>query len=112
MAAYNKNGEDGLFVSKFNQRGHPAYAIESGLEPLVRQEVRRANRNGEPVNIKRIRCFMRDELHCEAAYTTLFRALQRWGFEFGTGKRTAQLFDKRTSCHHEKAILKTKTSES
>jgi len=35
---------------------------------------------------------MRDELHCDVAHTTLWRALQRWGFEFGKGGvRSAQL---------------------
>ncbi len=42
MAANNKNGEEGLDWGKFKQRGPPAYAIESGIEPLVRQEIRRA----------------------------------------------------------------------
>lgn len=34
---------------------------------------------------------MREELSCDVAHTTLWRALQRWGFEFGTGVRSAQL---------------------
>jgi len=34
---------------------------------------------------------MEDELHCDVAHTTLWRTLQRWGFEFGTGIRSAQL---------------------
>jgi len=34
---------------------------------------------------------MGDELHCDVAHTTLWRALQRWGFEFGTGVRSAQI---------------------
>jgi hypothetical protein len=34
---------------------------------------------------------MRDELHCGVAHTTLWRAIQRWGFEFGKGIRSAQL---------------------
>lgn len=91
MSAYNKNGEEGLDWSKFRQRGRPAYAVESGIEPLIRQFIRRANRNGDQVNIEIIRHFMRDELHFEVARTTLWRALQRWGFEFGTGLRSAQL---------------------
>jgi len=91
MAAYNKNGEDGLNFSKFEQRGHPTYAVESGFVPLVRQFIRRANMKGEQVNIEIIRNYMRDELHCDVAHTTLWRALQRWGFEFGTGVRSAQL---------------------
>lgn len=91
MAAYNKKGENGLDWSKSQQRGRPAYAIESGVVPPVRQFIRRANRNGDQVNIEIIRRYMRDELHCDVAHTTLWRALQRWGFEFGTGVRSAQL---------------------
>lgn len=91
MASFNKKGEDGLDFSKFEYRGRPAYVVESDVVPPVRQFVRNANRNGEPVNVEIIRNFMRGELHCEIAHTTLWRALQRWGFEFGTGVRSAQL---------------------
>lgn len=91
MAAYRKKGDAGLVYSKSEQRGRPSYAVEAGIEPLVRQFIRKANRNGEQVNIDIIRNFMRDELHCNVAHTTLWRALQRWGFEFGTGVRSAQL---------------------
>ncbi len=91
MAVYNKKGEDGLGWSKSQQRGRPAYAVESGAVPDVRQFIRRANRNGDQVNVEIIRRYMRDELHCDVAHTTLWRALQRWGFEFGTGVRSAQL---------------------
>ena len=91
MAAYNKQGEAGLDWSNFQQRGHPSYVIESGIEPLVRQFIRKANRNGDQVNVEIIRHFLRDELHYAVAHTTLWRALQRWGFGFGTGIRSAQL---------------------
>jgi len=91
MAAYNKKGENGLDWSKSQQRGRPAYAIESGVVPPVRQFIRSANRNGDQVNIEIIRRYMRNELHCDVAHTTLWRALQRWGFEFGIGVRSAQL---------------------
>ena len=91
MAAFNKNGEEGLDFSKFQQRGRPTYTLDSGIEPLVRQFVRSGNRDGNQVNIEIIRNFMRDELNCDVARTTLWRALQRWGFEFGKGVRSAQL---------------------
>jgi len=91
MAAYNRKGEDGLNWSKSQQKGRPAYVVGSGVVPHVRQFIRTANKNGDQVNIKIIRRYMRDELHCEVAHTTLWRALQRWGFEFGTGIRSAQL---------------------
>jgi len=91
MAAFNKNGEQGLAFSKFDQRGRRPYNVEPGIEPLVRRFIRRANRVGDQVNIEIIRDFMREELHCAVARTTLWRALQRWGFEFGKGIRSAQL---------------------
>lgn len=91
MAAFNKRGEEGLNYSNFQQRGRPTYSVEDGIEPLVRRFIRRANSDGDQVNIEIIRNFMRDELHCDVAHTTLWRALQRWGFEFGKGIRSAQL---------------------
>lgn len=91
MAAFNKKGEEGLHFSKFQKRGHPTYALESGIEPIIRRFVRNANRNGEQVNIDIIRKYMKDELNCDVAHTTLWRTLQRWGFEFGKGIRSAQL---------------------
>ena len=91
MAAFNKRGEEGLNYSNFQQRGRPTYSVEAGIEPLIRRFIRRANRDGDQVNIEIIRNFMRDELHCDVAHTTLWRALQRWGFEFGKGIRSAQL---------------------
>ncbi len=95
MAAFNKKGIDGLNFSKFLQRGKPSYSLESGVEPLVRQFVRKANRNGDQVNVEIIRNFMQDELQCKnIAHTTLWRALQRWGFEFGKGARSQHLKEK------------------
>lgn len=91
MAAFNKNGDEGLDFSKSQLRGRPTYAIESGIEPLVREFIRSANKNGDQVTLEIIRNFMRDKLHCEVTHTTLWRSLQRWGFEFGKGIRSAQL---------------------
>ena len=91
MAAYNKKGDDGLLRSNFNDRGRPSYALDFGIEPFIRKFVRQANRNGEQVNTGIIRNFLREELDCNVARTTLWRALLRWGFEFGSGVRSAQL---------------------
>jgi len=91
MSAFNKHGESGLNFSKFEQRGRPAYSVESSVIPFVRQFIRDANMKGEEINLEIIRNYMRDELHCDVASTTLWRSLQRWGFEFGAGVRSAQL---------------------
>ncbi len=91
MAAYNKKGADGLDWSRSQQRGRPTYAVESCLVQPVRRFIRKANKDGDQVNVEIIRRYMREELHCDVAHTTLWRALQRWGFEFGTGVRSALL---------------------
>jgi len=91
MATFNKKGDDGLSGSNFNNRGRPSYSLESGIEPFIRKFVRQANKNGEQVNIDIVRNVLRDELNCDVARTTLWRALLRWSFEFGSGVRSAQL---------------------
>lgn len=110
MAVYNKNGEEGLDWSYFSDRGHPAYTNESSTEPLIRQFIRNANRNGEQVNVEIIRQFMQENLNCNVAHTTLWRTLQRWGFEFGTGVRSAQL--KESERIIIKAVFERKISKS
>ena len=91
MAAFNKKGDEGLHWSDFQQRGRPTYAIESSIEPSVRQFIRKANQNGKQVNIEILRQLLKDRYHQSVAHTTLWRSLQRWGFEFGLGIRSAQL---------------------
>ena len=91
MAAFNRDGEEGLAFSKFGQRGRPSFIVESGMETLVRKFIRKANKEGRQINVDIVRNYMREELSCDIAHTTLWRALQRWGFEFGTGVRSAQI---------------------
>jgi transposase len=91
MAAFKKKGDAGLEWSSFHRRGHPPYAVESRIEPVVRQFIRHANKTGQQVTIATMRGFLCDEFQCPVAHTPLWRALQRWGFECGTGIRSAQL---------------------
>lgn len=91
MAAYNKEGEKALKTNKTYQRSPRAYDNASGMEALIRQYIRQANKEGSQVNVEIIRRFMRDDLKCDIAHTTLWRALQRWGFECGSGVRSAKL---------------------
>lgn len=58
MAAFNKNGEDGLYFSNIQKRGRPSYTLESGIEPVIRQFIREANKEGAQVNIEIIRNFI------------------------------------------------------
>lgn len=92
MAAFNKNGTDGLSWSKIDNRGRPSFVIEPGVETIVRKFIREANKSGKQVTIDLVlKHLSSKDVNHKIAYTTLWRALVRWGFEFGTGSRSAQL---------------------
>lgn len=92
MTAFNKKGVDGLSWSNKKNRGRPAFTLEPGLETVIRQLVREMNANGKQVTLDVITKHLFDVgSSCKIAPTTLWRALSRWGFEFGTGTRSAQL---------------------
>jgi transposase len=92
MAAFNKKGVDGLTWSHVNNRGRPSFIIEQGIESVIRQFVREANKSGKQITIDVIAKHLSSARpDCKIAAATLWRALVRWGFEFGTGTRSAQL---------------------
>jgi transposase len=92
MAAFNKSGDKGLFWSKTKERGRPAFVIEPGLESVIRQFIRDANKAGEQVTTDLIAKHLSSQNDdCKIAHATLWRALLRWGFEFGVGTRSAHL---------------------
>ena len=89
MSTYNKGNSELNWKSK--QRGKPSYSMDSGIESVIRKFIRNANKNGEQVNLNIIRNFLKEDVNCDVARTTLWRTLTRWGFEFGEGVRSAQL---------------------
>ena len=92
MAAFNKKGVDGLSWSNEGNRGRPSFIIEPGIESVIRQFVREKNKSGEQVTLDiTAKHILNASPDCKIAATTLWRALLRWGFEFGTGTRSAQL---------------------
>lgn len=91
MAAFRKTGDDGLIWDNSKNRGRPPYSIEAGIEPIVRKFIRDANKNGCRVTLEIVQTYLERELSCKVVQSTLWRALVRWGFEFGTGTRSAQL---------------------
>lgn len=91
LAAFNKNGDEGLSNSALENRGRPQYAIESSFESIIRELVRECNKNGRQVTVDILRKHLNDNYNFNASYSTMWRALLRWGFEFGKGVRSAQL---------------------
>jgi transposase len=76
-------------------KGRPGYAIDSFHEGAIRSFIRDANLNGRYITLSTISDFIREEItdsHFHPA--TLARTLDRWGFEFGKGKRSQHLKEK------------------
>lgn len=108
MATFNKGGNESLQAPKPN-RGRPPFAIQPGLESLVRQFIRKANKNGEQVTVDVIAKHLSSTNEdLQVAKTTLWRALMRWGFEFGTGTRSAQLKESKRIIIQRRQYLRNK----
>lgn len=92
MSAFNKNGVEGLSWGYEGNRGRPAFVLEPGIESVIRKFIRDSNKNGKQITVDIIaKHLSSNDFNYKIAKTTLWRALVRWGFEFGVGTRSAQL---------------------
>jgi transposase len=76
-------------------KGRPSYAIDQSHEEAVRGLIRQANQQGQHITLATISEFIQahdPELSFHRA--TLARTLDRWGFEFGQGKKSQHLKEK------------------
>lgn len=91
MAEYNKN-EQNIPVDLPKARGRPEYLISCSLQPIIRQYIRAQNLKGQHVSVDLVRDHLaKINSEYEFSPTTLWRALNRWGFTYGTGKRRSAL---------------------
>ncbi len=76
-------------------KGRPNYVIDSSHEAAVRSFIRKANQSGQYVTSSTVADFIQ-EIDPDSHFhrTTLTRALDRWGFEFGRGTRSQHLKEK------------------
>lgn len=76
-------------------RGRPSHSINNSHEVAIRDFIRAANMEGEYVTLDTIRNFFIDiSNEKKISNVTIGRTLDRWGFEFGKGKRTQHLKEK------------------
>ncbi len=91
MAEYNKNKQK-VAADLPKARGRPEYMIPKDLQPVVRQYIRAQNLKGQHVSVELVRDHLaKIKPEYEFPSTTLWRALSRWGFTYGTGKRRSAL---------------------
>ena len=91
MAEFNKNKQN-IPAKLPKARGRPEYMIPKNLQPVVRQYIRAQNLKGQHVSVELVREHLaKIKSEYEFPTTTLWRALSRWGFTYGTGKRRSAL---------------------
>ncbi len=90
MARYAQSG--GEVVVRVPQRpGRPPSRISPNIQPIVRQFIRTENLGGRRVSIERVGSYLHTVHGIETPKTTLWRALKRWGFTHGEGRRRDSL---------------------
>lgn len=93
MADYQR--EPSLLDKPPAPRGHPQYAIDGSNEEAVRYFIRQANQHGKSITLNDIQDLIcQRNTHAQFHLSTLARTLDRWGFEFGKGKRSQHLKEK------------------
>lgn len=90
MAQYGRNEE--AFRERTAKRpGRPASTIFKNLQPIVRQFIRSENLHGRHISIEKVRQFLESMHGVDIPKTNLWRALNRWGFTYGEGRRRDSL---------------------
>ena len=76
-------------------KGRPKHAIDCSHEEAVRSFIRTANKHGEYITLSSISDLIQSkDPNSDFHQATLARTLDRWGFEFGKGKRSQHLKEK------------------
>lgn len=98
MSRYAKSG--GKVIVHIKQHsGRPPSRICPTIQPIVRQFIRAENLLGKRVSIERLSKFLISEHDIDIPKMTLWRALNRWGFTHGEGRRRNSLKE------HNRVIL-------
>ncbi len=76
------------------------------VQIFARDFIRSQNLIGARVSVEKVRCHLKNEYSAEMDKTTLWRALRRWGFTFGVGRRRDSLKEKDYVIHARRAYLR------
>jgi transposase len=90
MARYTQAGDE-VVVHISKPPGRPPSRIGPSVQPTVRQFVREENLEGRRVSVEKVGSYLSTEHDIKVPKTTLWRALNRWGFTHGEGRRRDSL---------------------
>jgi transposase len=104
VARYNRTGT--VIPGPRRRPGRkPDESCES-LQVIVRDFIRSQNLTGKRVSVEKVCCHLRDDHDFDVEKSTLWRALNRWGFTFGAGRRRDSLKEKDYVIHARRAYLR------
>ncbi len=109
MAQYARRGES-VVALPAKRPGRPPEPTFQNIQPIVRQFIRSENLHGQRVSIERVAHFLFSEHGIDIARMTLWRALKRWGFTHGEGRRRNSLKEKDYVIVARRAYLRAKRS--
>jgi len=90
MAQYKKDGDE--VVVRIKERpGRPPSSICPIAQPIVREFIRTENLGGRRVSVDRVCKSMNSKHGIDIPKMNLWRALNRWGFNHGEGRRRNSL---------------------
>ena len=93
MADYNRDPK--LLDEPAKVRGRPDHAVRATHQEAIRAYIRSANKQGKYITLSTIEDFLKERSEGKAFHiATLARTLNRWGFEFGKGRRSQHLKEK------------------
>jgi transposase len=90
MADYKRNGNK-VVVQPAVRPGRPPSAIGQNMQLIVRRFIRGENLAGQRVSLEKLRAHLSSEYGEDVPKMTLWRALKRWGFTYGVGRRRNSL---------------------
>jgi len=109
MAQYKKDGNK--VVVRIKERpGRPPSRICPITQPIVREFIRTENLCGSRVSIDRVCKFLITEHDIDIPKMTLWRALNRWGFKHGEGRRRDSLKEQNRVIFARREYLRAKLS--
>ena len=93
MAGYNRAGEKVAVLPKKRRGRQPRQPVVvcPNAQTAIRKYIRDQNLKGQRVSLERVRAYISEESELEIPKTTLWRALSRWGFTYGQGRRRDSL---------------------
>jgi len=104
ISHYKRTGT--VLTDSRRKPGRRLDATCESIQVLARDFVRSQNLVGKRVSVEKLRSYLTDEYGIEIDKSTLWRALKRWGFTFGAGRRRNSLKERDYVIHARRAYLR------